>query len=104
MKKRSEVETPEEFAEGCLPATNYPTDPWIARRLAIAKKVRARDEAVRTSILGPDAREIVARALFDHFPGRYGHSTIPWEDQPKKARDSWLPGADAVLAALGGGR
>jgi hypothetical protein len=75
VKKRSEVETPEEFAEGCLPSSNWPDgllwllwqlppaeldfdpdpeprsvpliDVWKSRRLAIAKKVRARDEAVR---------------------------------------------------------
>lgn len=68
--------TPEEFAESCLPSSNWPDAPvfmnvgaptppqpldvWKSRRLAIAKMVAARDAEVRAAAL-EEAAKIVEK-------------------------------------------
>lgn len=58
---------------------------------------------LRRALMPPDAREIVARALFDHEDMLAGEG-ITLAEQDESCIASYLETADAVLAALGGGK
>ena len=46
-ERRASTGTPEEFAEACLPASNWDGDEWRSRRASIARMVKERDAATR---------------------------------------------------------
>lgn len=48
---RAVTGTPEEFADACLPASNWAGDEWKSRRMSIARMVKARDAEVRRAAM-----------------------------------------------------
>ena len=64
-------------------------------RVDAVEAIRRRIEEERNRILGGDARERVARALWDADGG-------PERDDWPEMRETWRDYADAVLKAIGG--
>ena len=96
------MRTPEEVADAMLTAAGWSFPLEHPTRLAIAKLVAEDRAAVKASLLGADARERIAKWMYERNRDYvFSSSTIEWKDADENRREAYRVQADAVLRAIG---